>query len=59
MKRPGLALRLALPAILTALPAAAHDAGLPHVHPHGIELGAVAALAVLAVAVLAWWARRG
>ncbi len=45
--------RLALlPAILAALPAAAHDAGpVVHAHPHGIE----SAVAIVLGAVIAGW----
>ncbi|WP_157973632.1 hypothetical protein [Tropicimonas sp. IMCC34043] len=48
----------ALPAIFAAMPAAAHDAGIPHLHPHWLEMAGVAAIAVLAVATLVWWSRQ-
>lgn len=43
------------PALLAALPAAAHDAGpIAHAHPHGME-GLALALGVLAILGYALW----
>ena len=48
-----------LPALLAALPAAAHESGaIVHAHPHGTEAIAAAVIAAALVAGAAWWMRR-
>ncbi|WP_165354840.1 hypothetical protein [Tropicimonas sp. IMCC6043] len=43
---------------LSALPAVAHDAGsIAHVHPHGMEVFAVAAVGLAFAGYVAWKAR--